>query len=258
MRRIIKRRVGGGGGGGAGGGISPLTILGSLLSSDFDVADPNVTLNAGNVASIPNRGTDGAPLAQAAGGLQPAFSATSFAGGPGMTFDGVDDTLLCTLNTAIAIGRRPYLWVVWQNADLVAANRIAASAFGAPATPYLVAWSNRADGNQGGGLDMNNGGGATTGVNPATAPTHLQECCPIPGGATAFLRDNVASAGAAGACTTSGTAITSVRASGFGVAVAQLTNAVVRRIILANDQPSAAQITAMRAYIRAQPYGLTF
>lgn len=241
------------------GGVSrsPSSILGTLLHADFDVADAGITLNGGNVQSIPNRGGDGAPLAQATASLQPAYGATSFAGGPGMTGDGVDDNLICTLNTPIPVGRRPYMWLVYKASSLALTFQIAGSCSGAAAGPaYMVGWSNRADGSAGGGMDANNGGGATTGLVANDTNTHLQEVGPTVGGTAAYVRDAVPTNIAGAASTTLGTAITQIRALSF--AGTQLSAGVFRRIIVANDMPSAAQITAMRAYLRAQPYGLTF
>lgn len=237
--------------------LSPGGILGSLLHADFDVADPDITLNGGNVQSIPNRGGDSAPLAQATASLQPAYSATSFAGGPGMTGDGVDDTMACTFATSIPIGRRPYMWVVYKASSAALTFQVAGACSGAAAAPpYMVAWSNRADGNMGGGMDCNNGGGATTALVAIDTNTHLQEVGPTVGGTAAYVRDNVATNIAGAASTTLGAAITQVRALSF--AGTQFSAGVVRRIIVANDMPTATQITQMRAYLRRQPYGLTF
>lgn len=239
--------------------VSPATILGSLYHSDFDAADPGIVLNAGNVASIPNRGLDASPLVQAVAANQPAFSATSFAGGPGITGDGVSDTLLCAFNVPIPAGARPYIWVVCKANNLAVVNGIVACVFGTPGVaPYIVTWTNRTDGNAGGGLDMNSGGGAGTGVAPNDLLTKLQEGAPRAGGVSAFVRNNVAFNVPAGTCTTLGTQLNRIRALAFSEPASQFATGTLRRIILASNMPSATQITAMRAYLRAQPYGLTF
>lgn len=95
--------------------INPVkAILGSLYFADFAANDPAMVLNAGNVSSWPNRGSDKAPAIQGTAANQPAFSLTSFNGGPGVTGDGVNDLLVATWNNPIAIGKRPHVWLVMQ------------------------------------------------------------------------------------------------------------------------------------------------
>lgn len=235
---------------------TPAKILGSLLHADFDAADSGIVLDTGRVASIPSRGADGAAMVQGSAQAQPAFSATSFAGGPGITFDGVNDGLLCTLNTPIPIGRRPYMWVVYKANNLGLTSQIAVSLNGNPPPPYMVVWSNRADGNQGGGFDV--GSGSYAGVPPASLVNRLDEVGLTVGGTDAFVINNAKYNASAASSQPLPTPITYIRASGYNTPPQQNTTCTLRRIIVANDMPSAAQISAMRAYLRAQPYGLTF
>lgn len=257
MRRIIIRRgCGGGGGRGGGGGVvSPATILGPLLHADFDAADPGITLAAGKVASIPNRGTDSAAMVQAMATLQPAYGATSFAGGPGMTFDRVDDTMACAFATAIPSGRRPMLWVVFQAVNTLTTDQIVASLEGSTPTRYLVAWSNRSPTAlfSGAVVPTLASGGSALIAPTETTYTHLLEVANTVGGTAAVRLDGAAADVAA-------TAVTDVTMSvvrlGAYTGVTQFSGCIVRRLIVANDLPSDAQITAMRAYLRAQPYSL--
>lgn len=269
-RRVIRaggRDGSGTGSGGSGAPATPATILGSLLHADFDAADPGIVLNAGNVASIPNRGGDSAAMVQATAASQPAWSATSFAGGPGMTFDGADDSMACALASAVPVGRRPYMWVVFKANNTTAANQIVAALYGNIANePYFVVWSNRtgAPSKFSNGMKPNAAGSADAGTfltNTETANTHLSEVGDTVNGTAGYVLDGAPTDVTGGGTVAVVTAQTLVelRAGAYGVAPsAQFSGCTIRRIIVANNLPSAAQLTAMRAYLRSQPYGLTF
>ena len=106
-------------------GATAASILGSLYHSDFWAIDSGIVLNAGNVSSWPNRGLNGAAAVQATAANQPAYSASSFNGQPGVTFDGVNDSLAATMSTTSPAGARI---VVFAAVQLVAAPA-AASVF---------------------------------------------------------------------------------------------------------------------------------
>lgn len=101
------------------GGIATLTdaftytseiarILGSKYSKEHRANDPRIALNVSAVSSWPDYAGNGA-AAQGTAANQPAFSATSFNGGPGITFDGSNDYLDATLTSAVAAGARAYV-----------------------------------------------------------------------------------------------------------------------------------------------------
>lgn len=257
MRRDRKATRGTAAGGS--GGATPAAILGSLLHADFDAADPGIVLNGGNVSSIPNRGTDSAAMVQATATAQPLYSAAGFAGGPGMVFDGVDDTMLCTFATPIPSGRRPYMWLVCQASNTAPTVQIAVSLYNAASNALLVWWLNRSD-VQGfsGQLDPGGpvGGGLVTVAPTAAGVPHLFEIGYTVGGTAALVFDgsasNAPSANAAALVST----LPKLRLGAHGDSAFAPGAGTIRRIIVANDLPSAAQIAAMRAYLRAQPYGL--
>lgn len=256
MRR--DRKAGRGTGAGGGGAQTPGAILGSLLHADFDVADPGIVLNAGNVASIPNRGGDSAAMVQATATAQPAYSATSFAGGPGMTFDGVDDTMLCTFASAIPAGRRPYTWLVFQATNTALTNQIALSLYNQVSNALQALWINRPDvPGFSGQLDSGAVGGGLVTVAPTTAGVpHLFEIGYTVGGTAAFVFDGSASNAPSANAAPVASTLPKLRLGAHGDSAFAPGACTIRRIIVANDLPSAAQIAAMRAYLRAQPYGL--
>lgn len=242
---------------------TPKGILGPLLHADFDAADPGIVLNAGNVASIPNRGTDTAAMVQATAANQPVYSATSFAGGPGMTFDGVNDTLMCTFATPIPTGRRPYMWLVFQNTSLLS-YQVGASVHsaGGAAIGSTLIWSHRDDTVFiAGHIDPGGGPVSTTpsAITSDTVKTHLVESGFTISGVAACVVDGVPTNAVAPAASVPTTKpLTAVRAGAYADTPSFFATSTIRRVIVANDLPSQAQIDAMRAYLRAQPYGLTF
>lgn len=237
---------------------TPSKILGSLLHADFDAADPNIVLNAGKVASIPNRGTDTAAMVQATATAQPVYGATSFAGGPGMTFDGVDDTMLCTFATPIAVGARPYMWLVFKANNTTVRFQVAGQVSGGSGTPYMLGWITRADGaNFSSAIDTGNAGGFIFGPTE-TINTHLTEVGDTVNGVAATVFDGIPSNAGSLPCQPLTVAMTRVRLGARGLTPTEFSGCTIRRIIVANDLPSPAQITAMRDYLRSQPYGFTF
>lgn len=249
IRRDRKAQRGSGAGGGGGG--NPASILGPLLHADFDVADPGVVLNAGGVASIPNRGNDTAALVQATAANQPVYGAASFAGGPGMTLDGVNDNMLCAFASPIPTGRRPYIWTVFKATNTNPTNQIISSLEDSVASRYMVAWCNRSGTSTFFAAISTVGGG---GLGNTDTNNHLMEVSAPPSGAATFVLDGVATDQGPGPAFDA--PMTSLRVGCYNLT--QFGAPTIRRLIVANGQPSQAQIDAMRAYIRAQPYGLTF
>ena len=239
---------------------TPAKILGSLLHADFDAADSGIVLNGTNVASIPNRGNDTAPMVQAAPQAQPAFSATSFANGPGLTFDGLNDTMLCTFNTPIPAGRRPYMWVIYRANNATLSFQVVGDVYSADGVTYLLVWQSRADATKFTAQIALAGGTVETTYdgNTETANTHLTETGYTIGGIAAVVFDGVASNISGTIAQPIPQPLTAMRMSGYATVLNYPASCTIRRIIVANDLPSAAQISAMRAYLRAQPYGLTF
>ncbi len=107
-----------------GGGVSPVTILGSSLLAWWtaDRADL-ITLSGAQVTSWKDV-THSYDAVQAVSGARPLYSATSFNGAPGLTYDGTDDELTCTnaaLLAALPDGAEPSeMWGIAQQNALVA------------------------------------------------------------------------------------------------------------------------------------------
>jgi len=235
--------------------VSPKAILGSLYHADFDAADAGISVSVGKVVSIPNRGADSGAMAQATAGLRPVYSATSFNGGPGMTFDGVSQAMLATFAAAIPIGSRPYMWLAFRQLDTTAADQAAAGF--APTSQYFAFYSSMPGTAQFGGIISSGGGYSKLGVRATeTSNCHSGEIGYTTGGTAAITVDGVSVDVASGSSGTIAAAVTGVGAGyfpGFG----QYGHCVLRRIIVANNEPSIAQRVAMRAYFRAQSYGLS-
>lgn len=73
--------------------IDPIAVLGASLLAFWDAErSSTLTLSGSSVTTWTDRKAGYAPT-QAVGGSKPAYSATSFNGRPGLTFDGADDYL---------------------------------------------------------------------------------------------------------------------------------------------------------------------
>lgn len=95
----------------------PVTpIVTRTLVADFDPSS-GITLNGGNVASWAEKIAN-YTVAQATGGLQPAFVANAYAGNPGVRFNGTATaTLKNTVANLIAGGARTVMAMVLPGAD---------------------------------------------------------------------------------------------------------------------------------------------
>lgn len=225
-------------------GVSVGSILGSLYHSDFSAADPAIVLNGGNVSSLPNRGIDGAPAIQSTAANQPAFSATSFNGGPGITFDGVNDSLQAALNSVIAIGQRPFVWVVGQflaladNFVLLELSQNPETSSGiriAPVAPNLTAHTDDA--------------GAAETITTIASDTnrHL-----FGYGLLSTTTGKARIDGSTFNGTLTGALVkaeTTLALGSYSTGIA-FTNCRLARVILASNEPSSSQLSAMATYLR--------
>jgi cysteine-rich repeat protein len=91
---------------------TPDAVLGSDLVAWYDAFDLSGANNS-PVASWPNR-TGNTALA-ASGAAQPLLATSGINGHPGVVADGVDDSMVATLNPAMPVGSRPHIWTVLRN-----------------------------------------------------------------------------------------------------------------------------------------------
>jgi len=114
--------------------FNPLTAFGSDLLAWWDAdssywgANGSITIATG-VSSWKDN-VAGYNAAQATGSSQPTFFATSFASGPGVSFDGTDDALACTdaaLLAALPGAANPAEFFAVAQNDAVSTVRFAAS-----------------------------------------------------------------------------------------------------------------------------------
>jgi hypothetical protein len=91
-------------------------LAGSLYHNEWRVSDPRIT-QSGTASNLPCFNANG-DLAQATSGSRPAYGATSFNGGPGLTTTGTPGKWMqASLSSSIASGRRPYLLIVLKIAS---------------------------------------------------------------------------------------------------------------------------------------------
>jgi len=95
--------------------------LGSDLIAHWSADDTGlITLSTANVTSWKDR-VSGLDLAQSTDAARPVWSATSFNGNPGVTFDGTDDVLSAASVGNLPTGSSPAeIWAVVDQAALVA------------------------------------------------------------------------------------------------------------------------------------------
>lgn len=77
----------------AGGGVSPVTILGSKLAAWWTADRADLITLSGSAVTSWKDVVAGYDAVQALSASRPIYSATSFNGKPGLTFDGADDEL---------------------------------------------------------------------------------------------------------------------------------------------------------------------
>jgi hypothetical protein len=92
--------------------------LGASLIAWWDAERTDLITQSGGLVSSWKDAVSAHNLVQSSGSVKPAFSATSFNGRPGLTFDGTDDAIaMASLPAAFPTGANPsWLWgVVEQN-----------------------------------------------------------------------------------------------------------------------------------------------
>lgn len=98
----------------------PVRQLGSTLLELWDAERTDLITIATGVSAWTGSKA-GLQVTQGTGDAQPVWSATSFGGRPGITFDGTDDTLSLTLAAQFpAAGDASEIWAVLSNAALAA------------------------------------------------------------------------------------------------------------------------------------------
>lgn len=108
---------------GGGGGWTP-SDLGDLLKAWWDAEDVDSLTLVGGLASAWVDQVGGYSVTQALGGQMPVYSATSFGGRPGLTFDGLDDFLaIAPAPASIPVGEDPC--EIWALVDQTALNSAA-------------------------------------------------------------------------------------------------------------------------------------
>lgn len=105
---------------------SPLAQLGSYLIEMWDAeATTSLTVGGGGAVSAWAGLKASLSVAQAVGGAQPIYSATSFGGGAGVTFDGTDDELTLALAGQLPSGAvAGELWTLSWPTAAVADNTV--------------------------------------------------------------------------------------------------------------------------------------
>lgn len=234
----------------ASGGPTPAQILGALYHSHFYAADSGISTSLGKVTVWPNRGLDGTNAIQGTSSARPALNATGWSGGPSVDFDGVNDELMSVLAVPIAALARPYIWAVMKassGADgycvsLVDTKPLTAKWLAVKYTnssPPLAWMCDRhlSDGSEAPQVVVS-GYGVNTLVQ-ASSGTPLT---------------NAIVANAAGASGTKigpmGSPLTRIQLGLIDAAVQPMAGKIAE-VIVAGDEPTAAQILAVLTYLKA-------
>lgn len=93
-------------------GYDPISSLGSDLLGYWDASRPDTMTIAGGAVSSWRDLVAGYDAAQATGAAQPLWSASSFGGDPGLTFDGSDDCLTLTPSPFPSGATPSEIWVL--------------------------------------------------------------------------------------------------------------------------------------------------
>lgn len=104
---------------------TPLVELGDSILAYWDANTvSSMTLGGGNAVSSWRDLKNNYNVIQATGASQPVYSATSFNGKAGLTFDGTDDSLSLT-PSPFPTGAAPYeFWALFQQDDVALAERL--------------------------------------------------------------------------------------------------------------------------------------
>ena len=235
-------------------------ILGSLLFADYWAADrdnpaavnPRITIVTG-ASNWPEEAARNAAAVQGTGSAQPALSATSFGGKPGVSFDGSSDAMLITLSPGIADTGRVYVWLLakWTGAPAGNYRRGYEFADAGNSNILTLSFTDTVTAQHGWVSTLD---GTDDVVQPYANDTavHLFEAGTLSTTVGKYLRDGSASNGSG----TGGVdaAVTKLVLGDSAVGTAKGPICIHRMIIAHNpssigDLPSAAQLAAMRAYL---------
>lgn len=122
--------------GGVGRGYDPITALGDDLLAWWTADDAASLTLVGSAVSAWRDQKNGYEVTQGVSSARPVYSATSFGGSPGLTFDGIDDVLNLESSPLPSGSTAFWIWCVCQQDSLVADTnvRVAVSVGGAAAT----------------------------------------------------------------------------------------------------------------------------
>jgi len=241
---------------------TPATILGDLLHTWLvaKTAD-DFTYGAGNaIATWKNREIGAGDPAQPTALLRPAYDADVFNGQPGVVGDGTQ-WMECALDTPIASGSRPYMWIVcrWHGVPSTTAVRRAFSINGDDASFSSCVYTTLAA-----NFDIRSfgisdhsvpGSSETIETIPFDTDPHLFEY-----GLLDTITDKAVVDGVGFDGDLTGTLTDDLDVA--YVLRAQLASAVfadcsVAEVVVASSIPTAAQLTAMRSYFTGRQLGLT-
>jgi hypothetical protein len=226
---------------------TPESILGSLLYADWDARRTDLLSFATGVSSWRDR-VASIDQVQGVGAAQPVYGATAFHGGPGLTFDGVNDYLLATLTSALASGTRPYAWIVGNvtlNAITYLASLLASTSGGT--LGYLTLYSSAIGGQFRSERSDGVSGASANWSGTANTSRHLFEIGWTAGGSNTIVVDGVGANGAQ--ATALSTPINYVQLGAVRVPASFALGGALARVIVSNDEPSAQQKLDMRSYM---------
>jgi len=221
--------------GGAGGGVTPLTILGSLVRQ-WCRADLGVTIGTG-ASALADQSGNTKNYTQGTAAFQPAVTASdaTLSGLQTISFDGSNDTLV----SALAMAPPYFVFCVfkvrtWVNVTHVYGDNVADAArlFMSGASPTLT---------QRNGVSSNSSNGGTVG-------SWVRSRDSVTNATTDYLKVGAAAnvtGVAAGAGSGAALALGSTQGGFFGAID-------FREIIVCSSEPNAGQLASMDAYFAAQ------
>lgn len=229
---------------------TPTDILGAIYHSDWAANDPSISLSGSKVVSLPNRGLNGTALAQGTGAKQPTYGATSFNGGPGITFATASATdLRLNALAGYAAGSRLFIWCVFQDTGHNAYNF-----YGSDSGTAHTVFNFRGDGTHWiTALVCADGVDSLTSTTVVDNNRRLMEWGTLSVATARQMLDGVAVNGLY-----TGALAYPLQELTLGAARTGSTNndVVIARVIMANGEPTAAQRAAMRWYLRSQNFGI--
>ena len=238
--------------------FQPDVILGSSLWKWHRLldGDPALTLSSG-VVTWPCKANNG-ELFQFTAARRPAYSATIFNGGPGITGDGTAGATMDWMRLSpaatvpIVQGTRPYMWVVAKRESAPAAFQTIIGMYNGESHRLFIYHTNTG---QWQFERRTTGDNAFTNTGAADANSHLFETGFTTGGLNSHVVDGVGTA--------------SVGTNAVDAPISQITifateissfpgNITIAEIVISTTEPTPLQLTRMRAYFGSIPhYGLT-